>query len=185
MDPQLLEVLRQIKLGTLNFRAKSHLPKDIERFQSTAKAVVHAEKVGYLEGVRPIRTSMRGALLYEAVLVPRGLTHEGELALTEALGESTPTDDLLGELFARLPDASIRENWEKAVHRCRSDPRGAVTAARSFLETTMKWILEQRGAPTTDNNKVLFSRTVRVLGLEVGRTPSGKLLEGVDAIVGV
>lgn len=128
-------------------------------------------------------TSIGGELLYDEFFVIKGLTYEGEKALAEAIGEPNPLDGLLGELLERLPDQGIRAQWEKAAHRRISDPRGSVTAARSFLETTMKWILEQLGEPTTENNRTLFLRTIRSLQLAQEGKPLERLLQGLDAIL--
>lgn len=184
MDLRLQAILRQIESGRASFEAASDLPEDIGKFQKTARAILHAERMGYLEKVMSTMISSRGGLLYDKVFVIKGLTYEGEQALAEVRGEPTPVDDLLGELLERLPDQGIRNHWEKAVHRRLSDPRGSVTAARSFLETTMKWVLEQCGESTTDNNRILFLRTLKALKIAHDGKPLSRLLQGVDAIIG-
>ena len=37
---------------------------------------------------------------------------------------------------------SLEKQWKKAYTRCESDPEGAITAARSLLESTLKTILD-------------------------------------------
>jgi hypothetical protein len=40
---------------------------------------------------------------------------------------------------------SVRENWQKAMDRVHRDPAGAITAARSLLESACKYVLEEHG----------------------------------------
>jgi Abortive infection C-terminus len=44
----------------------------------------------------------------------------------------------------RLGNGTVSELWEKALVRCEGDPSGAITAARSLLESTCKLILDER-----------------------------------------
>jgi hypothetical protein len=61
----------------------------------------------------------------------------------------------------------VRDLWSKAVTRVASDPDGAVTAARSLLESTCKYILFECNNAVTDNPKLptLLHRTLSVLEL--------------------
>jgi hypothetical protein len=46
--------------------------------------------------------------------------------------------------------ADIHSAWQKALDRRERDPEGAITAARTLLETTCKAILEQQAVPYED-----------------------------------
>lgn len=45
------------------------------------------------------------------------------------------------EALTKLNVTSVQETWEKAIIRSKSDPAGAITAARTLLEDTIKHIL--------------------------------------------
>lgn len=122
-------------------------------------------------------------MYYAAILVSGGLTYEGDRLLEESSGEPTPADETLAELFDRIPSYSIREKWEKALHRRIRDPSGAITAARSLLESTLKWIVEQRGGKITENNKELFNRAIDALGIEIKGKPIERTIEGLSSII--
>jgi hypothetical protein len=53
-------------------------------------------------------------------------------------------------LTAFDPD-NVQVAWQKALDRRTSDPEGAITAARSLLETVCKHILDDAGAPYPDD----------------------------------
>jgi uncharacterized protein YbjT (DUF2867 family) len=49
----------------------------------------------------------------------------------------------------------LDQAWMKLLGRVESDPEGAVTSARSFLEATCKHILDATGVPYDDNLDLL------------------------------
>lgn len=183
IDVLLHEVLRKIHLGVTSFEPDSSSPDDIKNFQSLAKTIVHAHSQGYIDQMIPQRdfTSVNGD--YAVILVSGGLTYNGEQLLQQFSGKPTPLDESLADLFERVPSYSVREKWEKALHRRITDPSGAITAARALLESTLKWIIEQHGGKPTDNNKELFSKAIAALGLEVKGKPIEKTIEGLNSII--
>jgi hypothetical protein len=48
----------------------------------------------------------------------------------------------------------IREEWEKAIERKASDPRGAITSARTLLEATCKYILTKHKVGYDDGDEL-------------------------------
>jgi hypothetical protein len=66
------------------------------------------------------------------------------LSALERVNE-TPLDALVAEVAERLGSAGVRTAWMKAMERRQSDPEGAITAARSLLESVCKTILEDAG----------------------------------------
>lgn len=58
---------------------------------------------------------------------------------------STPADHELTESFKALDEGRVHEMWEKALKRRQDDPEGAITAARTLLEQTCKFILDASG----------------------------------------
>lgn len=183
MDILLHEVLRKIKSGSTCFEPSSDSPEDMKKFQPIAKTVIYARDNGYLERIIADRDPASIEGFYCAVLVSGGLTYSGEALLQEASGQPTPADETLTQLLERIPSYNIREKWEKALHRRITDPSGAITAARSLLETTLKWIIEQRGGKPTENNKELFNRAIDALGIEVKGKPIEKTINGLNTII--
>lgn len=60
----LRDLLRLIKSGTRDFSAASNTEEEIRRFQDTAKALVHAQEQGYLDGFRVTKESTTGNRWY-------------------------------------------------------------------------------------------------------------------------
>ena len=63
----------------------------------------------------------------------------------------TPSDEVISEILSqreRLMDA-----WEKALQRRATDPDGAITSARSLLETTFKHVLDEKGLQANYDDK--------------------------------
>ncbi len=56
---------------------------------------------------------------------------------------STPSDNVVTEILTTVDSAHIRDAWEKALERRESDPEGAITIARTLLESVFKHILDE------------------------------------------
>ncbi|MEF2080725.1 abortive infection family protein [Pseudomonas aeruginosa] len=182
MDKLLHAILREIKTGVTSFDSSS-AGGDIKKFQDIAKAVVYAHDQGYVSRVIPHMESMSGQLRYDCILVSGGLTYLGEQTLIGLSGQPTPIDEAFSDILNRIPSYNIREKWDKALHRRITDPSGAITAARSLLEATLKWIIEQRGGKPTENNKELFNRAIDALGIEIKGKPIEKTTNGLNTII--
>lgn len=177
------EILREIKRGVKLFDSSSNADGDIQKFQTIAKTIVHAHGKGYISRIMPHMESMSGQRFYDCISVDGGLTFLGEQTLIELSGQPTPADDTFTDILKRIPSYNIREKWEKALHRRITDPSGAITAARSLLEATLKWIIEQRGGQPTESNKELFNRAIDMLGIEVKGKPIEKAINGLSSII--
>ena len=57
----------------------------------------------------------------------------------------SPLRQSLDRKLSRPKFARLRASWRKASARLASDPDGAITAARTFLETTCKLVLDETG----------------------------------------
>jgi hypothetical protein len=64
------------------------------------------------------------------------------LTMLEA-GSSSPGDDAPTEMLARLDWNGVQAAWRKALERKTADPDGAITAARTLLESVCKHILDE------------------------------------------
>src|ERR1700740_607268 len=94
------------------------------------------------------------------------LTTEFEplLSALEQFG-SAPLDDLVSAAAGTLDAASVTAAWTKALERRSTDPDGAITAARTLLESVCKTMLDDAKveyAPKDDLPK-LYRKAAEVL----------------------
>ena len=81
---------------------------------------------------------------------------------------TTPSDEATADALAQVDSAHIQAAWQKALERRTTDPEGAITAARTLLESTCKHILdEQEEVEYTDKDDLpkLYSKTAQTLNL--------------------
>jgi hypothetical protein len=76
----------------------------------------------------------------------RNAAHELIDPVLDALHNQTemPADDLVTLAATRLNAESVSEAWSRALDRRDSHPDGAITMARTLLESTLKTILDDR-----------------------------------------
>ena len=85
-------------------------------------------------------------------------------------------------MLAQFNAAEVHAAWNKALNRRNDDPEGAITAARTLIETVCKHILDDAGIPyaPTDDLPKLWHYTAKVLNL----APSQHQDELFKAILG-
>lgn len=83
----------------------------------------------------------------------------------------SPTDRSLGPHLERPGRDHLRRAWEKALDRLDADPDGAITAARSLLESVCKHILDELGLSWSAKADLseLYGAVASALGLSAGR----------------
>ena len=64
----------------------------------------------------------------------------------------SPLDSEASETLSRFDAEGVAAVWEKALARRASDPEGAITAARTLLETVCKHILDEAGVTYGDKD---------------------------------
>ncbi|WP_330085266.1 abortive infection family protein [Methylocystis iwaonis] len=82
-------------------------------------------------------------------------------------GGSTPADSEISKALLAFNPHEIHARWQKALERRATDPRAAITSARTLLEDTCKWILHEADEPFKDEDDlpVLYKRLAKVLKL--------------------
>lgn len=143
----------------------------LKRFQPIANAVLHAKDIGYIRDAISIVESYGGDKYFKTVITSGGLTYQGEEALADEIGPGTLVEQLVDELVATDARAALSNHWDRAIERSRHDPMGSITAANSFLESVLKWIVEQNGQTAPENRKRLFELAVLQVS---GDTPMGQ-----------
>ncbi|MBW8811472.1 MAG: abortive infection family protein [Lysobacter sp.] len=78
-----------------------------------------------------------------------------------------PSDDLVSAAVEKFDSAHVQAAWSKALERRGSDPEGAITMARTLLESVCKHILEEAGVVTDDTPDIskLYRQTAERLQL--------------------
>ena len=71
----------------------------------------------------------------------------------EGIG-TAPVDDLASETLASFDEEGVHLVWQKALERRQSDPDGAITTARTLLETVCKRVLDEAGEAYKDEDEL-------------------------------
>lgn len=84
-----------------------------------------------------------------------------------ALGDPHAADVAISEGLAAFDEESVHAEWQRALGRRASDPRGAITAARTLLETVCKHVLDDAGVAYREKDDLpqLYKATAKVLRL--------------------
>jgi hypothetical protein len=96
------------------------------------------------------------------------LRNEFDPLLTMLETESrTPSDAGITATVKSVSSAYIQEAWHKALERRATDAEGAITAARTLLESVCKHVLDAAGATYDDSADLpkLYSLTAKQLNL--------------------
>jgi len=100
-----------------------------------------------------------------------------------------PLDAPTSQILKTFDQDSIHIAWQRALDRRTNDPEGAITAARTLLETVCKHILDSRSIPY-DSNKVELHELYKLTATELNLSPSQhtedvfkQILGGCSAIV--
>ena len=64
----------------------------------------------------------------------------------------TPADDDISEVLRTFNEDGVHSVWSKALERRHTDPDGAITSARTLLETVCKHILDDMQVAYNDKN---------------------------------
>lgn len=92
-----------------------------------------------------------------------------------------PVDNMVSEVLRSFDPQGVHTVWEKALERRHDDPEGAITSARTLLETVCKHILDGAKTPYTDNDlPALYRATAEQLKL----APSQHAEEAFKRILG-
>jgi hypothetical protein len=104
-------------------------------------------------------------------------------------GVTQPADGLVSDVLQEFDTTHVNAAWSKALDRRQSDPEGAITMARSLLESVCKHILDEAMVEydeTADLPK-LYKQTAEQLNLAPSQHTEQvfkQILGGCTAIVG-
>jgi hypothetical protein len=63
-----------------------------------------------------------------------------------------PADKLISQTLSSFDETGVHHSWQKALARRASDPEGAITAAKTLLETVCKHIIDDAGGTYSEND---------------------------------
>ncbi|MFB6449334.1 abortive infection family protein [Bradyrhizobium tunisiense] len=93
-----------------------------------------------------------------------------------------PGDVVVSDALETFDAEGVHAVWTKALGRRNADPEGAITVARTLLETVCKRILDELGEPYSEKDDLpkLYSTTAKKLNL----APDQHTEEPIKAILG-
>lgn len=103
------------------------------------------------------------------------------LAMLEA-GSKSPADRSITEQMQKIDSAHVQQAWKKALGRRAADPDGAITAARTLLESVCKHVLDVRGVGYGDSPDL--PKLFNLVAKELRIAPSQQTEEILKRIAG-
>lgn len=97
-------------------------------------------------------------------------------------GGPVPSDEFVNKGVKKINAAHVQAAWFKSLDRRSSDPEGAITSARTLIETVCKHILDDMGVKYDDTVDLpkLYKKTADILNL----APSQHTAEVFKQILG-
>lgn len=102
---------------------------------------------------------------------------------------SAPADSSISETLKSFDSDNVHAIWTRALDRRKSDPEGAITMARTLIETVCKHILDHRGV-AYDSKKIELHELYKATSKELNLSPSQhtedvfkQILGGCSAVV--
>lgn len=110
--------------------------------------------------------------------------------LDHLVGKTTaPSDTSISEALKSFDEDSVHSVWTRALERRKADPEGAITSARTLLETVCKHILDNRNIQY-DSKKIELHELYKLTANELNLSPSQhtqdifkQILGGCSAVV--
>ena len=107
--------------------------------------------------------------------------------LSDALEDQLvdPGDAVIAASLQALNVASVEEVWRKAIARRHSDPAGAITAARTLLESVIKAILDKcaEDYSSKDSLPKLYKKTAELLTLAPSPESEAAIKEVLGGVI--
>ena len=95
---------------------------------------------------------------------------------------TAPIDEVASDAFVSVDPEGVRSVWGKALDRRVRDPEGAITSARTLLETVIKHILEECDQEYDD--KADLPKLYRAAAQALNLAPDQHTEEPIKAILG-
>jgi hypothetical protein len=101
-----------------------------------------------------------------AIVVGEQVSGYSAYSIQELLAGS-PADSAISEVLSAFDEEGVHAAWRKCLERRVADPEGAITSARTLLETVCKHIIEVNGQASEDKEDLpsLYRRAAGLLNL--------------------
>ena len=86
------------------------------------------------------------------------------------LNDSVPSDQVMNDIAQKIDSEYIHSIWHRALERRSADPDGAITLARTLLESTCKYILDEHQIDY--GNAPDINQLYRLVSKELNLAPS-------------
>jgi hypothetical protein len=103
-------------------------------------------------------------------------------ALDAAERGGSPVDDSAAEVLLRLSTDSVHSAWRRALERRGEDPEGAITLARSMLESVCKHVLDEAKQSYPDDADI--PKLYRLVSEQLQLAPSQHTEDAFKRILG-
>ena len=97
--------------------------------------------------------------------------------------QASPSDPSISDGLRRFDEENVHAIWEKALDRRTTDPEGAITIARTLLETVCKHILDEQGVEY-DADTIQLPQLHRLTAKELNLSPDQHSEEVFKKILG-
>ena len=155
-----------------------------QRFFSFLEAVAHPRTREEREQQRIVE--VLNPLLHrdDFALVPTGRLSGYPVFSVQAVGSpaEAPGDAVISEALAAFDEASVHAAWTKALERRATHPEGAITSARTLLETVCKHIIEDAGGSYGEKDEL--PKLYRTAAEHLNLAPDQHTEEVFKAILG-
>jgi hypothetical protein len=97
--------------------------------------------------------------------------------------QASPSDPSISDRLRRFDEENVHAVWAKAIARRATDPEGAITSARTLLETVCKHILDEQGVEY-DAGKIKLPQLYSLTAIELNLAPNQHSEEVFKQILG-
>jgi hypothetical protein len=94
----------------------------------------------------------------------------------------TPVDGVVSEALVKFDAEGVHAVWQKALERRYADPEGAITSARTLLETVCKRVLDETSTTYTDRDDL--PSLYRAVAMQLQIAPSQHTEDTFKRILG-
>ena len=94
----------------------------------------------------------------------------------------SPSDNINSDILQKFDADGVKIIWDRAISRINNEPEGAITLARTLLESVCKHILDNKSI--TYNNKDDLPKLYQAAAKELNISPSSHTEEAFKSILG-
>jgi hypothetical protein len=131
------------------------------------EATVHPERRD-VEGQEQLVSALNPILNRDGFSLVAGQPVAGYATyLVREMATGTPADSAISEILSAFDEEGVHAAWRKCLERRSTDPEGAITSARTLLETVCKHIIEANQLTVDEKEELpsLYRKAASLLNL--------------------